>query len=499
MPVQDVGKYMAQHGSLPASKGGHTSRPRTSVGHRYLDVLQSKARGVGAGHDSDRSSTASSSSLRDRDEELDLLVLGITSGTMMDDIDIALCRFTQQFPDAPLFLEIVQYDSIVMPSKIRNEVLDMLREDAAPPSMLSQMDAELGHTFANAAHIFTARHNIAIDSIDLIGSGGQLVSLTARPPKGHHRANMCLGEGAIICAKTGITTVSDFRTAEQAIGRQGAPLFTYMVGLLLHHPTRMQICITIGGITTVCFIPPDNHGGIDAMYDWDTGPGTVLLDAAFRFYGLDPEEYRDGSLEDGKVCFDVLHDVLKLNEYFKARPPKTTAREIFGDAMAYEIIHACEARGCSPADVVATLTRLTTASCTQQLLVFGPGRSVIDNADIVIDGRGMYNRQFMAQLQAEFPGASFGSFEKSGVPSNAKKSVGFAMQAMEAVLGRARPVAANADVRRPNTITGKLAPGVRWREVIERSVAFGGSRSGWEGLPEVRELIVKRNQVMVSR
>jgi hypothetical protein len=104
----------------------------------------------------------------------------------------------------------------------------------------------------------------------------------------------------------------------------------------------------------------------------------------------------------------------------------------------------------------------------------------------------MFNVRLIADLQNEFPGANFGAFDRTGVPSNAKKAVGFAMQAMEAVLGRALPVPTNADVRRPNTITGKLAPGLRWREIIEKSVAFGGAGRGWEGLPEVRELVVRR-------
>ncbi|PBP27598.1 UPF0075-domain-containing protein [Diplocarpon rosae] len=115
-----------------------------------------------------------------------------------------------------------------------------------------------------------------------------------------------------------------------------------------------------------------------------------------------------------------------------------------------------------------------------------------NSVNIVVDGRGMLNMQLISDLQNEFPGARFGSFDKTGVPSNAKKAVGFAMQAMEALLGRALPVPTNADVRRPNTITGKLAPGLRWREVIEKSVVFGGAGRGWEGLPEVRELIVKQ-------
>lgn len=381
-----------------------------------------------------------------------------------------------------------------MPSRIRTEVLSMLQQDAAPPSMLSQMDVELGQTFANAVHIFAKRHAIAVDDIDLIGSGGQLVSLIGRPPKGQHRSNMCLGEGAVISAQTGVTTVSDYRTAEQAVGRQGAPLFAYLIGLLLHHPTRLQICITIGGITTACFVPSDADGGIDAMYDWDTGPGTVLLDAAIRFYGFDPL-LPPPALLGGTVCQPIIDQILNSNEYLKARPPKTTACEVFGDAMAFEIIATCQNLGYSPADIIATLSRLTTASITQQLLLFGPGAYTINNADIILDGRGMYNPSFIKDLQASFPGANFGDIErKTGVPANAKRAVGFAMQAMEAVLGRALPVTANADVRRPNTITGKIAPGLGWRGVMERCVGFGGGGRGWEGLPEVRELIVKRRE-----
>jgi hypothetical protein len=86
-------------------------RVRTPVGYRYLDVLQSQERGTTAR--SEASSTPSrhstESSYEDQDDEgLDLLVLGITSGTMMDDIDFALCRFTQATPETPLYLDLIQ-------------------------------------------------------------------------------------------------------------------------------------------------------------------------------------------------------------------------------------------------------------------------------------------------------------------------------------------------------------------------------------------------------
>jgi hypothetical protein len=92
---------MVMKGLIPAPKG----RVRTPVGHKYLEALQSKVNG-----DSDTSSStsSSSSSANQNNPGLDLLILGLTSGTAMDDIDFALCRFTQESPEAPLCLEIVQ-------------------------------------------------------------------------------------------------------------------------------------------------------------------------------------------------------------------------------------------------------------------------------------------------------------------------------------------------------------------------------------------------------
>lgn len=367
----------------------------------------------------------------------------------------------------------------------------MIREDAASPSILSLMDAEMGLAIANAIHAFCQKHSINLDDVDLIGSGGHLMALTGTPPKGQRCSNICLGEGAIIAAKTGVTTVSDFRTTEQAVGRHGAPLFTYLNGLLLHHSTRMQICLTIDGITTVSFIPPDSKGGIDNMYDWDSGPGTYMIDFAYRYYGLDATSDQSTLLQ-GNICHPVVEQLLSNDVYLSAKPPKSTAREIYGDAMAKNIIAMCASQGCTPADTIATLARFTSASIVQQMLLFGPGSDAINSADIVLDCRGMPDPRMSSDLQAEFPGARFSTFDKTGVSSDAKKAVGFAMQAMEALLGRALPVCVNANVRMPNTITGKLAPGLNWRQVMAKSVAFGGSARGWEGLPEVRSLIVRK-------
>jgi hypothetical protein len=91
---------MVMKGLIPAPKG----RVRTPVGHKYLEALQSKV----SGDSSDTASSPSPSADGGKPPGLNLLILGITSGTAMDDIDFALCRFTQEVPEAPLCLDLIQ-------------------------------------------------------------------------------------------------------------------------------------------------------------------------------------------------------------------------------------------------------------------------------------------------------------------------------------------------------------------------------------------------------
>lgn len=217
---------------------------------------------------------------------LDVTVLGMNSGTAMDGIDCALVRYRQASPTEPLHMDIItvslpghpprfednltsmQYDEMPVPSWIKTPVLAMLRETRTTPSQMSQLNVNLGIMLGEAAKRFCEKHDILMDSIDLIGSHGQTIWLLSMPEENETRSAFCLGEGTVISAITGITTVTDFRMAEQAVGRQGAPLVALIDGLLLHHPTEWRICQNIGGIANLCVIPPDSSGGVDAMVDW---------------------------------------------------------------------------------------------------------------------------------------------------------------------------------------------------------------------------------------
>lgn len=171
----------------------------------------------------------------------------------------------------------------------------MLREIQTTPSLMSQLNVQLSIMFGDAVKTLCDKHDIAMNSIDLIGSHGRTIWLLSMPKDGATRSAFCLGEGTVMASMTGITTVTDFRMAEQAFGRQGAPLVALIDGLLLHHPTKLRACQNIGGIANLCIIPPDSDGCVDTMIDWDCGPGNMFIDAAMRYFTDGENEYdKDG-------------------------------------------------------------------------------------------------------------------------------------------------------------------------------------------------------------
>jgi anhydro-N-acetylmuramic acid kinase len=382
------------------------------------------------------------------------LIIGITSGPSADGVDAALVRVRGS--GEGLSWRLLRHDTLHYSPRVRELVLRCSEPGMGDGAVICRVNVLLGELFARAAAHVATQAGIDLSAVDLVGALGHtaqhlpapviLTNLTVR-------GSLQLGEPAVIAERTGRTTVAILRARDLAAGGQGSPLAAYVDYLSFRHRARGRLVIGVGGIASLTAIPAS--AGPDGVIGFDTGPGTLIIDALVaRLTGGRESFDHDGRYARRGSVREALLGRLMEHPYLSAAPPKSCAREDFGRPFLETIVQ--ENAGLPADDLIATATRFAAESIAGACRRFVMPNNVYEEA--IVSGGGTRNTFLMEQLRAAIPELTIKLSDDYGLPAAAKEAVVCAVLASESLLGAPCSLPAATGAGRP-VVLGVIVPG----------------------------------------
>jgi len=376
------------------------------------------------------------------------LAIGLMSGTSLDGIDAALVEVS----DEPFSVRTLSKLFVPYEETVRRE-LAVIAAGRTSAEELCRAHVALGQLYSEAVESLPLG-GYALEDVNVIGCHGQTVRHLPRHASSLGRevaSTLQIGSPAVLAHRTGITVVSDFRSADMAAGGQGAPLVPMFDFLLLADETTGRIALNLGGIANVTLLPPG--GSPEEVIAFDTGPGNMLLDLLAReISGGGKNSDHDGEIAAGGNIIKPLLGNLLDHPFLKRNPPKSTGREEFGEELLQPLLR----RGYGSADLMATLTAFTAHSISYGIERFWPLPE--PPQEVITSGGGLHNGTLMRSLGERLKGFTIRPIDDFGVDADFKEAIAFAVLADRTLRGRPGNLPSATGAHRP-VILGSITPG----------------------------------------
>lgn len=295
----------------------------------------------------------------------------------MDAIDASILSFNP--------IALIETHSEPIPTYLKQTLHAVTTSQTNTINSFAQLDAQLGQLFAKTITTLLNKSTLATENITAIGSHGQTVfhQPDADPP-----FTLQIADPNIIATITNITTISDFRRRDMALGGQGAPLTPLFHAELLKQLKGPHRIVNIGGIANMTFIPYEKK----PILGFDTGPGNTLLDAWAATHLQTRFDQNGDWAAHGKV-HQLLLSALISDPYFRRSLPKSTGPEYFDLKWLKQYLE--KQNYISEQDIQATLTDLTALSIAYSLKHYTP----CTQGHLWVCGGGTLNHHLINRLQ----------------------------------------------------------------------------------------------------
>jgi anhydro-N-acetylmuramic acid kinase len=310
----------------------------------------------------------------------------------------------------------------------------------------------LGESFAAAARQAADRASLSLQNVQCIGCLGHTVW---HEPDGRFPSTLSLGMPAIIAERTGVTTVSDFRSRDLAVGGQGTSVEALADYLLFRHPGETRFLIHLGGLASVVVLPVNCCP--QQVLGFGLGPCNLLLDGLLRHLTAGKEEYDSGGRHGVQgLCLEPLLQSWLSHPYFSRRAAKSPHRPGFPEEFVFQGIQFARQQNCGVNDLLCTATHLIArsmrAACGRFLEEYWPPDRII------LSGGGTRNGLLWHLLEQQFSGVPLERSDCHGVDADSREAIAAAVLAaltIDAVPANLSSVTGASGPR----LLGSLTPG----------------------------------------
>ena len=367
--------------------------------------------------------------------------IGLMSGTSLDGIDGVLTAAPQDSPSQDLLAAaFIPFDTDLRAELMALQTCgaDEIHREALAANRLARHYAECVRQLLSIA-------DVAAAGVTAIGVHGQ--TIRHRPELGYTRQT---NNPALLAELSGIDVIADFRSRDVAAGGQGAPLVPAFHQALFGQAGEVRVVVNIGGITNLSILDGSPQGYVTGF---DTGPGNLLMDAWIGRHRQLAYDADGAWAATGTVSPGLLAD-LRSDPFFNLTPPKSTGRDLFGQAWLDTLLASRAVL--RPVDVQATLAALTATTLADAIVRFAPTAR-----KVFICGGGAHNAYLVRMIAAALPGqghaATVASTAVLGVSPNHVEALAFAWLAERFVQRQPGNLAAVTGAAGPR-ILGALYP-----------------------------------------
>jgi anhydro-N-acetylmuramic acid kinase len=330
------------------------------------------------------------------------LYIGLMSGTSLDGVDGVLADFSGRG------IRTLQAAFTPFPFDLRSELMALQAASENELEREALAANALARCYADCVHQLVAQ---APGPVRAVAVHGQ--TIRHRPELGFTRQT---NNPALLAELSGIDVIADFRSRDIAAGGQGAPLVPAFHEARFGKPKQVRVVVNIGGIGNISVLHGDGR-----VSGFDTGPGNVLMDLWVARHTGKPYDEDGAFAASGQVDQQLL-DILLDEPYFRQPPPKSTGRDLFHAEWLDKKL--AQRPGLAPADVQATLTRLTAVSIAQAIREATAGQPA---QAVYVCGGGAYNGVLLRDIEAALGGGiPVKSTDELGVAPNRVEALAFA-------------------------------------------------------------------------